>query len=85
MVDRMPRLWSYHYPEQLLIASTFEEQAELLADGCWRASTLSPPTPPRSDWWTARSAGAALTRKPRVAPFLRALGATQMRVRCEHG
>jgi hypothetical protein len=30
--DRFRRLWSYHYPEQLLIASTFEKQADLLAD-----------------------------------------------------
>jgi hypothetical protein len=29
--DRFPRLWSYRYPEQLLIASTFEKQADLLA------------------------------------------------------
>jgi len=31
VTDDGPRLWSYHYPEQLLIASTFEEQADLLA------------------------------------------------------
>ena len=31
VTDYWPRLWSYHYPEQLLIASTFEEQADLLA------------------------------------------------------
>ena len=28
---QLPRLWSYRYPEQLLVAPTFEEQAELLA------------------------------------------------------
>jgi hypothetical protein len=31
VTDDGPRLWSYHYPEQLLIASTFEEQTDLLA------------------------------------------------------
>lgn len=48
VTDQWPRLWSYHYPEQLLIASTFEEQADLLAG--WvlaRFDTLTthPPSP----------------------------------------
>ena len=29
--DGWPRVWSYRYPEQLLIASTFDEQADRLA------------------------------------------------------
>lgn len=33
VTDQSPALWGYHYPEQLLIASTFEEQARLLATG----------------------------------------------------
>lgn len=45
--DGWPRVWSYRYPEQLLVASTFEEQADLLAG--WvleRFDTLTaiPPT-----------------------------------------
>lgn len=47
VTHELPRLWSYRYPEQLLIASTFEEQADLLGDWVlerFDALTANPPS-----------------------------------------